>query len=442
MIPRSTSTRRRAAGTVAAALALVAGLAACSSGGGAAPAATGGGTTAPADSGPVTLQMTIWGGANDKSVMEERLALAKTALPNITVKLNQIADAYDTKMQTMFAGNTAPDIMQVAESVNVYSSKGQLLDLSSALPDAVKEFGQGAVNTYSTDGKLWAAPDRVGAMVLYYNKDLFDAAGVAYPDGSWTWNDFRDAAKKLTVKDASGATTQWGYGAGDWWPWYMSWMYQNGGRVLDDSGKPVANSPENVEALSFYNSMVFDDGSALSPEAYANLGLKNGQPDPLFAQGKLAMNATGFWNISSLKDATMKWGIAPLPKGKVAAVPAFGSGLAVTAKSAHQAAATELVTFLTSTQGQTPIATSGLDVPANIEAIGSDAFQKPVWNKSGVDLSAFTDSAASVFAPPLVPQWNEIQKAFTDGMADTWNNKESVQAGLDKVQANLKQIFK
>ena len=390
---------------------------------------------------PVTLNMTIWGGDTDQKTMEQRLALAKAAYPNITVNLQLIASEYETKVQTMFAGNTAPDIMETAESVNAYSSKGQLLDLTNYFKtagiDPVASFGQGTVDTYSTGGKLWAAPDRSGAAVLYYNKDLFDKAGVAYPTGDWDWQAFRDAAKKLTQRDASGNTTVWGYAAGDWWPWYMSWMYQNGGRVLDDAGKPVVNSQANIDAIQFYNDMVFVDKSAPSPTDYANAGLNNGSPDPLFAQGALAMEVTGFWNISSLKDSSINWDIAPMWHGKEKAVPAFSNALAVTAQSKNPDAAAKIVMFLTSAAGQKPIAENGLDVPSNIQAVADPSFQKAAWNTKGVDLGAFTSSAANVFAPPYVPQWNEIQKAISDGMADTWMGTQSVKDGLDAAQANL-----
>ncbi len=405
---------------------------------------TSGGTSGGTDE-HVDLTMTIWGSDVDKKVYTERLALAQKALPNITVKLVQISDNYDTKLQTMIAGGQSPDVIMTAEAVNVLSSKGQLEDLGPALQkrgiDPVATFGEGSVKTYSTSGHLWGVPDRAGAMVLYYNKDLFDKAGVAYPDGTWDWQQFRDAAKKLTVS-ANGKTTTWGYAAGDWWPWYMTWMYQNGGRILDDNGKPVVNSPENVEALTFYNDMVLKDHSAPSPQDYADAGLKNGQPDPLFAQGKLAMETTGFWNIASLSDATFKWGVAPLWHGKDKAVPAFGSALAVSSQSKHKEAAEDLVAFLTSDEGETPIATSGLDIPSNLKLLKSDTFLKAPWNKGGIDLGAFTDSAESIYSPPLVPEWNQIQKAFTDGMDATWKGQASVADGLSKVQSTLEGIFK
>jgi multiple sugar transport system substrate-binding protein len=344
----------------------------------------------------------------------------------------------------MFAGGDAPDVLQIAEYVHVFSSTGQLADLNPYFEaegiDPAATFGQGLVDTYSTDGSLWAAPDRAGTAVLYYNKDIFDAQGVEYPSADWGWDEFRAAADQLTVRNGD-TVESWGYAAGDWWPWYLTWIYQNGGRVLDESGAPVVNSDENVEALEFYNSLVFEDGSAPSPLDYADAGLNNGQPDPLFAQGKLAMEVTGFWNISSLTESGLNWDIAPLWQGENAATPAFSTGLAVSEQSENKDAAAQLVAFLTSPEGQRPIAEAGLDVPSNIGAIEHESFQSPEWNTLGIDLSAFTASADAVFAPPIVPEWNEIQRAFTDGLADTWTGSQSVKDGLDKVQAALERIF-
>jgi multiple sugar transport system substrate-binding protein len=153
------------------------------------------------------------------------------------------------------------------------------------------------------------------------------------------------------------------------------------------------------------------------------------------------MEVTGFWNISTLKESGLEWDIAPLWSGEQPAVPAFGSGLAVSSKSEHKGAAADLVAFLTSLEGQRAIASSGVDVPANLEAIADPAFQGPDWNTSGVDLSAFTEATANIFAPPLVPEWNEIQKAFTDGMTATWTGDQSVADGLATVQATLESVL-
>ena len=437
MIHPRTNLRRAAAVLVATGLA-AAGLTACGS------ASTKADNTGAANGDKASLTMTIWGSDTDLKVYKERLALAKKAYPGISVTLQHIAADYDTKLQTMVAGGKAPDLMELAEAVNVYSSKGQLVDLSSyyktAGTDPVKEFGQSAVDRYSTTGKLWAAPDRGGSQVVFYNKDLFDAAGVSYPTANWTWTDFKSAAQKLTKKDGD-KTIQWGYAAGDWWPWYMNWMKQNGGTILNSNGQPEINSAANVEALQFYNDLVLKDRAAPSPRDYANAGLKNGSPDPLFAQGKLAMVTTGFWNVASLQSTNLKWDVAPVWQGKQQATAAFGNGLAVGSSSKNKNAAAKIALFLSSAEGQAPIANSGEDVPANLVAAKSDAFTKPTWLKSPVNLAAFTQSAEFAYSPPMVPEWNEIQKAFTDGLAKVWTGDESVEDGLAAVQTTVKGVL-
>ncbi len=407
-------------------------IAGCSAGGG-------------GDEGPINLTMTVWGGEVDQKTYTERIELAEEQFPNVDIKLELVADGYDQKLQTRIAGGNSPDIIQIAESVNVYASKGQLLDLGPAFQEAGidvdAEFGEANASIFRSDGGLWAAPDRAGAMVLYYNTDLFDAAGVEYPTADWGWDDFRDAAKKLTIRDGDNIT-QFGFAAGDWWPWYMTFMMQNGGSVLDADGQPVINSPENVEALEFYHDIVFEDGSAPTPVDYANLGLADTQADPLFVQGKLAMVATGFWSVPYYDSIDgLNWGVSPVWQGEVQATPAFFSGLAVSAASKHPEVATEVVQFLTSETGQLPIALNGEDVPASIAVASSEDFVNPSWLSSPVSLDAFAESATFTYVPPLVPEFNEIVKAFTDNMASVWSGDDSVQNGLDRVQAAVEQIM-
>lgn len=440
----TTRIARRGARTVLAVVAASAlALTACSS----SPDAGGGDSDTESDAGAgsgaeeVKLTMTIVGAEADLTTMNERLAAAKEAMPNVEVSIVQSPDDYDTKVQTMFAGGTPPDIVQLGAQTHVYSSKGQLEDLTSAFPDARTIWSEGAVDTYSSDGKLWAAPDRVGSMVLYYNKDIFDDADVEYPNENWTWDDFREAALATTKRDGD-VVERWGYGAGDWWAWTFSWLYQNGGRIINENGEPVLNSPENVEALEFYNAMVFDDKSALSPIDYANLGLDNGQPDPLFAQGKLAMNQTGFWNIGAMMDSDINWGISPVPFNKERAVAGFGDGLAVASTSKHKEEAIELVKFLTTTpEGQLPWIETALDVPAALAVLELDEATNPTWKEEDVDLTAFTNSVEVIFQPPSIPEWNEIDVAIRDGLAAVWMGDQPVKEGLDAVQAELERIL-
>ena len=93
-------------------------------------------------------------------------------------------------------------------------------------------------------------------------------------------------------------------------------------------------------------------------------------------------------------------------------------------------------------EGQTPIADSGQDVPANLELQGSDDFLDPDWLEADVNLQAFPDSADMIFTPKFIPEWNEMQKAVTDAMAAFWLGDAEAQATADDLQGRLERIIK
>ncbi len=393
---------------------------------------------------PVNLTLSFWGSDLDTQVYQERVNMFMEKNPDIKVELLYIPSDYSQKVQTMIAGGTAPDVIQLSEDVHSYSSKGQVISLNDFVAkdglDLKVRYGEtgGLTTAYSLDGNLYAMPDRGGALILYYNKDMFDAAGVSYPTKDWTWVEFLDATQKLTVREGD-TVTQYGFAAGGWWPWWMSFIYMNGGAVLDASGQPVVNSPETVEAIQFYNDLVYKYQVAPSPEDYANLGTNS--PDPLFAQGKVAMSTTGFWGIGGLKDATFNWDIAPLFKNKQNATVVFGSGLAISKDCKNPEAAWKLIEFLTSEEGQAPIIEFKQDAPANIANLSSDAFLNQSWSNKPINMSALGDSANAAFALPLSPKWNEMMSVFDTNLGEVFANRAEVQPTMDAIQEQLVDLF-
>lgn len=393
---------------------------------------------------PVSLTLSFWGSDLDTQVYQERVNMFMEKNPDIKVELLYIPSDYSQKVQTMIAGGTAPDVIQLSEDVHSYSSKGQVISLNDFVSkdglDLKVRYGEtgGLTTAYSMDGNLYAMPDRGGALILYYNKDMFDAASVSYPTKDWTWVEFLDATQKLTVREGD-AVTQYGFAAGGWWPWWMSFIYMNGGAVLDASGQPVVNSPETVEAIQFYNDLVYKYQVAPSPEDYANLGTNS--PDPLFAQGKVAMSTTGFWGIGGLKDATFNWDIAPLFKNKKNATVVFGSGLAISKDCKNPEAAWKLIEFLTSEEGQAPIIEFKQDAPANIANLSSDAFLNQSWSNKPINMAALGDSANAAFALPLSPKWNEMMSVFDTNLGEVFANRAEVQPTMDAIQEQLVDLF-
>ncbi|MDQ7993563.1 MAG: sugar ABC transporter substrate-binding protein, partial [Propionicimonas sp.] len=263
-------------------------LAACS--GGTSP----GGTSAPASpsaSEPVTITYTnfISNGGN-----EENLATIVDAFeadnPGITVEVTTLPYAdYFTALQTDLAGGTASDVFDI-EYANyaAYQANGVLAPIAGA-DTAV--YNKSLADAYATDGTQYALPSSFSTVVLFYNKDLFDAAGIDTPVQGWTWADEQAAAEKLT--DAGAGV--WG----DYQPisYHEFWktVVQAGGKFLADDGSTVAfNSPEGIKAARW---LVEKSGKVMpTPEQGA------GTPDfdsKLFAEGKLAMWHTGIWMFGS-----------------------------------------------------------------------------------------------------------------------------------------------
>jgi multiple sugar transport system substrate-binding protein len=387
-----------------------------------------------------SLVMTVWGGEPDRTAYQKRIDMLVKKFPELKVKLQLIpGDAYPQKVQTMIAGGNGPDIMQVAENVNVYSSKNQLLPLDdlakSARLDPQQRFGS-IGKIYSYQGKIYAIPDRSGAMIVYYNKTLFDAKGIKAPTADWTWDDALAAFKELTVPGK-----QWGYGGAGWWAAWWSFVYQNGGTIIDASGKPTVATDEVVEALQWAGDLVFKHGVVPTPKQYADMGANIGG-DQAFASGKVAVDTTGFWVISSLAQSKFEWDIAPMWRGKKQAVTAFGSGLAISRTAKNPKAAFKAINFLTSPEAQQQIIATGEDVPANIDVQKSDAFLKPAWMKRPVDMNVFGESSSFIFREPFIPEWNEMQTAFTNGLADFWLGKQrDARTALTALQKNLESII-
>ena len=389
-------------------------------------------------SGPLT--MTVWGGETDRVTYQKRLDLLVAKYPELSVKLQIIpSDSYAQKVQTMIAGGSGPDIMEVAENVNSYASKSQLLPLDDRIKagglDLTTSFG--SVGTiYAYKNQTYAIPDRSGAMIVYYNKTMFSKAGLKAPTADWTWTDAENAFKALTIPGK-----QWGYAGAGWWPAWWSFAYQAGGKIIDPAtGKPTVNSPAVVEALTWVGGLM-SKGYIPTVAQYADMGPNVGG-DQAFANGKVAVSTTGFWDIASLLKSGIDWDIAPLWRGRQQAVSAFGSGLAISRTSKNPDSAFKAIAFLASADGQKAIIDSGQDVPANLAVQNSDAFLKPTWMTKAIDMKTFGESSSFVYRAPFIPEWNEMQTAITNKLNNFFLGKQDAKSALDGLQAQLETLIK
>ncbi len=368
-------------------------------------------TQPPAQAAQVTITYAIWE-QMQVDAHQQIIAAFEAQHPNIKVDLQLVPwSEYWNKLQTAQAGGSSFDVFWLnGPNLQVYASKGVLMDLQPMIDkDKVdmSVYPESLVKLYSYNGHSYGIPKDFDTIALYYNKDLFDAAGVAYPNENWTWTDLKEAAKKLTNGDVYGFASLPGDQNGYW-----NFVYQNGGQMLTpDAKQTLISDPAACDAVKYLYSFV-EDKSAPDGSVTASV-------DPstqMFPGGKLAMLTGGSWIANFLYKSGIKVGVAPLPKGKQQATIIHGLANVVWSGTAHPAEAQEFVKFLGSKDGQSILAKTGTVIPA-YTGMQQD------WVKSipDMNLQVFMDELAYAVPYPTTPVGPEWSYKIMETFGQVWS---------------------
>ncbi|MCE7985073.1 MAG: sugar ABC transporter substrate-binding protein [Caldilinea sp. CFX5] len=397
--------------------------------------ATGGGAAA---AGPTTIRISCWESGDALEPFNNAIKSFEAANPEIKVNLECIPQDYGTKLLAQIAAGNAPDIWQngdgdvaryVAEGavapLDDYINGSDPLDMSVFLP-GVASFGQ-------VNGQTYYLTKDYSPLVLYYNKKLFDEAGVEYPTDEWTWDDLLAAAQALTKPDGS----QWGimipntWGDLYWLRGVLPIIYQNGGSVVSEDGTKTTgfmNSPETVAALQWYVDLIVTHKVA---PAKADIDALAGAD--LFQTGKVAMQWTGRWPLKDYKaNPDLSFGTAQLPAGPAGRANALcWAGFTLNAKSENKEAAWKFLKYIAAGDGAKEFANYALTAVkavADEQKLGEDEYDKHIIAdlNNVKPLPEFT-----------TPKWLECgEKNFKAGMEDIFLNGASVQEAMDKAAAD------
>lgn len=339
--------------------------------------------------------------------------------PDIKVQIETVPyDDYFTKLQTAVAGGTAGDAFELNyENFVTYLGNGSLAELGNVDSGAYKE---SLLEAFSSDGKQYGLPESFSNVVLIYNKDLFDEAGVAAPTSDWTWDDERAAARQLTDKGKG----VWGdYQPVTFFEFYKA-LAQSGGEFLNaDKSAAAFNSPEGRAAAKF---LVSKPGTTMPTEAQGA-----GTPDfdtNLFKSGKLAMWHTGIWMFSGLADAPFEWDIVVEPGNTTKASAMFTNGAVVSAASKNKGAAEKWISYLTSSDVMvdTRLATSWELPPiADESKLSGYLDQDKPANRQAV-----FDSLEATVLPPVIERQQEMQDIVTEQLGNAAAGRKSVEQAL------------
>ncbi len=351
--------------------------------------------------------------------------------PDITVKVETTPyDQYFTKLQTALAGGTAGDTFELNyENFVTYAENGSLAELSDVDSAAYKP---SLLEAYQYEGAQLGLPESFSDVVLFYNKELFDKAGIDPPTADWTWAEEQAAAEKLTDKGAG----VWGdYQPVTFFEFYKTLEQSGGSFFNEDKTKAAFDSPEGVEAAEW---LVGKSGTTMPTEADGA-----GTPDfdtNLFKDGKLAMWHSGIWMFDALADAPFEWDIVVEPGNTQKASAMFANGVVVNADTDEQEAAEKWISFLTASQAAID---TRLNASWELPPVADESLLAPYLEQDKpANRQAVMDSLEAVALPPVIARQAEMQDAVNKELADAAAGRKSVEDALadaaDAVDALLK----
>lgn len=384
---------------------------------------------------PVTLTYSNFSaGADNADALNAMIASFEADNPNIKIESNPVGyGEHFTQLATQIAAGNAPDCYELnIENFLAFALRdkpvelGPLFAQSGADPNV---YGKGVLDAVSLDGKQYAIPLSYSTVVLIYNKDLFDKAGVAYPTADWTWNDELEAAKKIR---ALGNDT-WGmFQEVQFWEFYKT-VQQNGGNLISSDGKTFTiNSPENVETLQYMLDRVRVHKVMPSESERAD----RGQGD-LFKEGKLGMFRGGVWSFtdfaSSIKD--FKWDVQVEPGNTKKATHFFANVASISKNSKYPL---EAFKFINAMGSDKQIANIRLVAKWEIPPVVDPDIVKSYLSKTPPDnRKAVLDSMNFSVTPPKLEQFQQLTDIINPQLEAARTNDKSAKEILDALQTEV-----
>lgn len=320
-----------------------------------------------------TLGVYQWDNPQIVASTEKAIERFKVRFPNVDVTplfgtpANGWGEYSNGFLNEIAAGNSIDLFATAIEGFEEIASKGLMLNLDdvvAAYPGAAATFEEIEPNLMSgmrsrRTNELNYFPTEWNNIVVYYNMDMFDAAGIEYPADDWSWDDFATAALATTIKDGSGNTTQFGFAFPGGNFGLQPWLLTNRTGYLDSTWTTVTvTEPAFRESIQFMYDLIHVDGSTAS---FAMTGYQ----DDRFVAGQVAMVTAGHWPVSGIISAGLeRVGVANFPRN-TASSTVFGiGGVGIMKSSKTPELAWEFLRELTGEAYQKELADSNVSIPS------------------------------------------------------------------------------
>ncbi len=382
-----------------------------------------------AESGPVTLTVSYAPSSPAEDVLvRQNLAKFEQLHPNIKIDYSPISGDYTTKMRANVASNTVPDVFYLTPDMSAeYISGNKLLNLSPYMARdkvAASNYYPSLLSPFTcTSGQVYGIPKDWNSLGVFYNKQMFQSAGLTVPSSTWTWNDMQTDAQKLT-KNPGSPNSVYGISMSPDLSRWGAFLIANGGTVLNKDGTQATfNNSVGVSSLQYYDSFLKNNTGTLPTGVGAPW---NGDA---FGKQRVAMAIEGGWLIPYLAQqySSVQYDIAPLPvapNGKRANL-IYTNAWSAYSGTKHSDAAWQLIKYMTSSDVQESQLNAGFALPTLKSLANAPYFT------SHPGFKTLFDAASYGYADYYGPQDQAIHNTLATALQSVMLNKQTPQQALN-----------
>lgn len=359
------------------------------------------------------------------------------------VNMPSLNDMYRRLLLDFASGTPADLFLLTYRRYPAFAAKQTLAELAPYLAAStaisVTDFYEQAMDALTWQQHLYGIPHNLSGLLVYYNKTIFDAAGVAYPNADWTWDDCVETAQALTLDhDGDGAREVWGLGTDAITIRVAPFIWMAGGDLVDEPEQPTQlalDTPEARRALAWFVALQTEHGVVPDPVTE-----KAESHEARFINGRLAMYLESRRVTPSLRQNThFDWDVAPLPRLDKPLTVLHADAFCMAAQSQNKAAAWSLIEYATAPAGQTVLTRTGRVVPSNKQVAASPSFLDPAAKPANSQL--FLNALASMRRLPLMPTWPDIEAGIGRELELAFHGDSTLDAAIDAAYIRTREFF-
>lgn len=422
---------------------------------------------APPEAEIIQLRYSHWGNEDEKASTRAVLDEFEKANPNIKVEqiyIPEAGDAFLQKLNSMAASNSLPDGSLFPDGSAVdWGLKDMFLDLTDTFVGVHEKVD--AIKFILPDGRLIGVSAAQETFQIWYAKEMFDAESIGYPpdagEKAWSWNEFLEIAKELTV-DTQGRragtsgfdadnVNQFGVQTGTWLMPVLAMVRSNGGDYFtDDFMTLTIDRPENIEAIQMISDLM--NVHKVMPKPTSGGGLSSLSTDNALLSKKIAMKWDGQWVLETLnrvrRESDLKFGIGVLPFMKEPVTTATGGPIVGFKASQHPAEAKMLVNYIMDPITTPVLIQGGLWMPNEKRWYTEPEYlsqwidnenHPPEYKSAVVDYSM--KYVSNVLPYYRLPAWSGFEQLLNPALDQVWLGEKTAEQAIAEVKPQLQDYF-